>query len=179
MDIVSRRYSSALFDTAKEDGKIEIVLEQLNLLEKLLNENESVCKILEHPNVSSIEKQQMIDNIFSDILDQSLISLLKLLVEKERVDHIIGIIATYRELYMNYCNVVKAYVTSANELDAVQKKNLSLKLSKLIQKTVSIEYRTDEGLLGGLLIMIEDKIIDTTIKGKLENLKAELLYDAI
>ena len=179
MDIVSRRYSSALFDTAKEESKIEIVLEQLNLLEKLLNENENICQILEHPNVSSIEKQQMIDNIFSDILDQSIMSLLKLLVEKERVDHIKGIIGTYRELYMNYCNMVKAYVTSANELDSTQKKSLSLKLSKLIQKTVSIEYKTDESLLGGLLIMVEDKIIDTTVRGKLESLKAELLYDAI
>lgn len=179
MDIVSRRYSSALFDTAKEEGKIEIVLEQLNLLEKLLNENQKICNILEHPNVSSIEKQQMIDGIFSDILDSSIISLLKLLVEKERVDHIKGIIENYKEFYMNYCNMVKAYVTSVNELDGMQKKNLSLKLSKLIQKTVAIEYKIDESLLGGLLIMVEDKIIDTTVKGKLDSLKSELLYDAI
>ncbi len=179
MDIVSRRYSSALFDVSKEEGKIEIVLEQLNLLEKLLNENQSICKILEHPNVSSIEKQQMIDEIFSDILDSSIMSLLKLLVEKERIDYIKGIIENYKDFYMNYCNMVKAYVTSANELDDGQKRKLSLKLTKLLNKTVAIEYTIDDSLLGGLLIRVEDQIIDTTIKGKLESLKAELLYDAI
>lgn len=178
MDFVSKRYGSALFDTSKDYEKIEVILEQLRLLKKILDQNGDAYKILEHPNVSVAEKQGMIEELFSDIFDAEIISLMKLLVEKGRVDHLNGIIDSYEELYMSYCNIVKAYVTSAKQLTPVQKQKLVSQLARMIKKTITVEYNIDETLLGGLLIKVEDKIIDATVKGKLESLKSELLYDA-
>ena len=179
MDIVSRRYSEALFELAKEENKIEILLEQLELLKKVFQQNPNIYSVLGHPEVSVKEKQSSIDELFSDIFEEEICNVLKLMIEKDRLSYLDSIVDDFNELYLRYSNTVRVNVASAVELANEQKDELAAKLINMMGKDVILQYEIDKSLIGGLLIKLEDKVIDTTVKGKLELLKSELLQDAI
>ena len=101
------------------------------------------------------------------------------MIEKDRLSYLDSIVDDFNELYLRYSNTVRVNVASAVELANEQKDELAAKLINMMGKDVILQYEIDKSLIGGLLIKLEDKVIDTTVKGKLELLKSELLQDAI
>lgn len=175
--IISKRYGRAMFELAKNEGKVEEYLEQLSCIKKITIENPELLEIFDHPKVTINEKLILIDDLFTNGFDKEVKDFLKLLVTKDRISSLIKMIKDFEELYYEYKNIVLARVTSATELEEDAKANLLVQLKELFAKEVIIEQRVDPTIIGGLLIEAQDKIIDATVKGKLEKIKHGLLEE--
>ena len=177
LGIISKRYSNALFQIAKNDNKTDDFLKEITYIKELVEKNPELLSVLEHPKVTKEEKFQLVDSLFSDGFDKHMCDFMKLLILKDRINYFNKIVSDFTQLYYDYKNIVKADVTSAFELSEDEKSALILKLQGLYNKTVILDIKIDPKIIGGMYIKAQDKVIDATIKGRLEKLKYNLLYD--
>jgi len=175
--IISKRYGRAMFELAKTEGKVDEYLEQLRCIKKITIENPGMLEIFDHPKVTMNEKLILVDDLFTEGFDREVKDFLKLLITKDRVSSLVKMIKDFEELYYEYKNIVLVRVTSAVELENEEKSDLLIKLKELFEKEVIIEQLVDTTIIGGLLIEAQDKIIDATVKGRLEKFRHGLLEE--
>ena len=177
IEIASKRYSQSLFEAAQENGKLKLVFEELAGLKKVIEDNQSFFKVLEFPFITLDEKYKIINEVFSQSFDPIICDFLKVLIEKDRVYVLEDIIKDFEELYYDYSRLLKVQVVTAFELKEEYRIRLALKLKELFKQDIVLEVSVDPAIVGGLLIRAKDKIIDATLKGKLDRMKDNLLYD--
>ena len=100
---------------------------------------------------------------------------LKILIEKKRFKELEGIVAAYQEELDKINNLQRVEVISAVELDDNSKQRIIEKLQKRLQKNVIAQWQTDEEIIGGLVVKINDDVIDSSLKNKLENLSKNII----
>ncbi len=175
--IISKRYGSAMFELAKTENKVEGFLEQLRVIKSTTKENPELLKIFDHPKVTITEKLTLIDDLFNEGFDKEVRDFLKLLVTKDRIDSLLKMITDFEELYYEYMNIVLVKVTSAEGLAEDEESSLKAKLEELFEKQVIVEQMVDPTVIGGLLISAQDKVIDGTVRGRLEKIRQGLLQE--
>lgn len=168
---VDREYAEALFTLAKENGKEELYGKQLNYLIDLFNEQEDYIVFLSSPSVELSERLNAIENAFLGKVEDDVVSFLQLLTEKGRITIFCECVSEYNELLSCLNNVVKVIVKSAVKLSEDNLFNLRQKLGEKEGKKVIIEQVVDASLLGGIIIETEGKILDGSIKNKLNEIK--------
>lgn len=175
--IISKRYGRAMFELAKNEGKAETYLEQLQCIKQITLENPDLLRVFDHPKVTMNEKLLLVDDLFTQNFDKEVKDFLKLLVTKDRISSLLKMIRDFEELYYEYKNIVLVKVTSAEALIEEEKEKLLTHLKELFRKEVIIEEMVDPSILGGLLIEAQDKVIDATVKGSLEKVRHSLLEE--
>lgn len=177
IEITSKRYSQSLFEAALEQNKLDLVFEELAGLKRVIGDNQAFFKVLEYPFITLNEKTAIITEVFSKSFDVIICDFLKVLIEKDRVYILNEILKDFEELYYDHKKLLKVQVTSAFELEEEYKDKLVLKLKEVFKEDIVLEVKIDPAIVGGLFIRAKDKIIDATVKGKLERMKEDLLYD--
>ncbi len=168
-------YGNALFELALEEGKIDGLYEEVQTLIQLLNENIDLIKILEHPRIDKDEKKKIIEDTFGNRVSDEITGLMVMVVEKEHISNILDILNYFIKLVKKQKNIGVASVTSAVDLSDSQKAAIEQKLIETTAyDTMEIEYSVDKSLIGGLVIRIEDRVVDSSIKTKLEKLSKTL-----
>lgn len=173
--LVSKTYGEALFELAVDAGKLDNVAEEVSLLKQAFDENEELKKIMNHPKVTKEEKVALVENIFKDRLSNEVVGFLVLIVGKGRYSEIDAILRIFEERVREYKNIGVAYVTSAVEMNQEQKAQIQKKLlntTKYVQ--FEMNYLVDPSLIGGLVIRIGDRIVDSSIRTKLDSMAREL-----
>ncbi len=177
IDIAIKRYSRSLFEAALEQDNLEKVFQELGAIKQILTENKAFFKVLEYPMVTLHEKYYLIQEVFCTRFDVLICDFLKLLVEKDRIYLIYEIIADFEELYFDHKRIIKAQVVSAISLTGEVRQRLEEKLGALFGQTVVIDNTVDADIIGGLYIKAKDKVIDASLKGRLDKMKDSLLGD--
>lgn len=168
-------YGNALFELALEEGKIDGLYEEVQTLIQLLNDNIDLIKILEHPRIDKDEKKKIIEDTFGNRVSDEITGLMVMVVEKEHISNILDILNYFIKLVKKQKNIGVASVTSAVDLSDSQKAAIEQKLIETTAyDTMEIEYSVDKSLIGGLVIRIEDRVVDSSIKTKLEKLSKTL-----
>ena len=174
--LVSKTYGDALFELAVEENRTDSLMEEILMLQTVLKENQDFEKILEHPEISKQNKLQVIEDVFKGRISDALTGFLRIVVTKGRYKDLPDIFAYFIARVKEYRKIGVAQVTSAISLSDVQKQKIEKKLLDSTQyETMEIEYKVDESLIGGLLIRIGDRIVDSTIKHRLTSLTASLM----
>ena len=114
------------------------------------------------------------DNVYGDKLSKEVLNFIKILVDKRRVRYLLDIASEFEKMVLDYKGIVKALAYSSVKLSDEKIKKLEEKLSQQTGKTVEIENRIDESLLGGVMIKFNDVVVDGTLKGKLKSLEGVL-----
>lgn len=171
MRTVAREYAEALFMLAKENKKEEEYALQLNVIEKAFNEQMEYKTLLSSPSIPLSERICAIDSAFSGVLDKDVLSFLKLIVEKGRISSFSECVCEYDQLLSGLKNLLTAVVRCVTPLSEKQLTVLKEKLDKITSKNVLIEQVIDKDLLGGIIIEIDGKIIDGSLKNKLSEIK--------
>ena len=173
--LVSSTYSQALFETGIEDGTLENLYEEAGVVLTVLEENPDFSRLMNHPKILREEKEQIVESVFKGRLSDEFTGFLKIIVANRRYGDIDSIIADFVRKVKEYKKIGVAYVTTPLELSEAQKEAVK---QKLLDTTgyVSMEmnYQLDESLIGGMVIRIGDRVVDSSIKTKLEELKKEL-----
>jgi F-type H+-transporting ATPase subunit delta len=174
--LVSKTYGDALFELAVEENRTDSLMEEILMLQTVLKENKDFEKILEHPEISKQNKLQVIEDVFKGRISDALTGFLRIVVTKGRYKDLPDIFAYFIARVKEYRKIGVAQVTSAISLSEEQKQKIEKKLLDSTQyETMEIEYKVDESLIGGLLIRIGDRVVDSTIRHRLNSLTASLM----
>lgn len=165
-----KEYAEALFLLAAEENIKKEIGETLTAMEDAFCENPVFLELLSSPAVPMEERLSIIEKTFSS-LERYGISFLKLLCERGHLPGFSEMVQTYRELVEIAGKVSTAQVVSAVELTEEEKTSLLKKLEKQCGHTVTAEYRVDKELLGGIVIEIDGKVIDASLRNRLNDIK--------
>ena len=173
--LVSTTYGDALFDLALEENKVDELYEEIQALDRSFQENEELLKLLNHPEVIKEEKLSVIDNVFKGRVSDESVGFLRIIVEKDRYNDIPAIFAHFLHRVKEHKGIGSASVTSAAPLTDAQKKRLTDRLLATTRyHTFETSYTVDPGLLGGMIIRIEDRVMDSSLKSQLDRLTRQL-----
>ena len=173
--LISGTYGEALFELAKEVDKLELLGEQIAVVREIFAENEELLKLLNHPKVTKEEKIQVIENIFKGRFEDEVVGFLVIIVEKGRYNEIDSILTYFINKVKEDQKICVAKVVSAIELSAEQKAKLEAKLlSQTDYEKFEMCYEIDTALIGGMIIRIGDRVVDSSVKSKLDRMARDM-----
>ena len=145
-------------------------------LEKILEDNPDFDKLMKHPGIPKQEKLSMVEQVFRGRVSDDLTEFLKIVVTKERYGSLKAIFAYFTELVRESEKMGTAYVDTAVELTEAQKQAVKNKLRATTSyQTFDVYYHVDPTLIGGMVIRVGDRVVDSSIRTKLEDMKKQLL----
>lgn len=169
------RYASALFDLAKEASQVKEVEAELTKFQGLLEESEDLRRMVRSPVISSDEQARAMNAIMTKAEIGGLAAnFLKLLTSNRRLFAVADMIRGFRSLAAKDRGEATAEVASAVALTDAQVEALKASLKASIGKNVTLATRVDPSLLGGLVVKVGSKMIDSSLKTKLQNLKVSM-----
>lgn len=173
--LVTKTYADALFRLAVEEGRVDELYSEVSGLVDILNTNPDLAKVMTHPSVDKNEKIDAIKNIFTGRVSAELCGLLNQIVVNNRYEEIDGILACFIDEIKEYKKIGVAYITTPDELTDAQKKRIEQKLLDTTDYvTMEMNYATDRSLIGGIRIRIGDRVVDSSISTKLNELAKDL-----
>lgn len=172
---IAKRYSEALIDSAIETNELQKFYDELRFVQETLSGSIDLKVFLENPIINRLDKKDVVNQVFATNLSSVVLNFLLLLVENNRFNIIDSVVIEYLNRLDQINNVVKAKVVSAVELDSTMKTRLIEKLENKISKKVLANYEIKPEIIAGLVIEINDKTIDTSLKTKLNSIKKQLI----
>ena len=173
--LIESSYGDALFELALEQNELDSVAEQVDILAQSFAENPELLKLLTHPKISKEEKISVIENIFKGRFFDDIVGFLVIITEKDRGAEIENILRYFRAKVREYKKIGVARVVSAVELTKEQKARVE---EKLLQQTsyesFEVDYSVDASLIGGMVIRIGDRVVDSSIRTKLDTMTKSL-----
>ena len=169
------RYGSALFDLAKEASKIKEVEADLGKFQALLNESDDLRRMVRSPVISTDDQARAIGAILAKAgIGGLAANFFSLITANRRLFAISDMIKAFKALAAKERGEVTAEVTSALALNDAQVADLKKTLKESVGKDVSLSTRIDPALLGGLIVKVGSRMIDSSIRTKLQTMKAAL-----
>ncbi len=174
--LISKTYGDALFELAVEEDKIDVLLEEIEQLLKILAENEDFGRLMNHPKIINEEKIEVANNVFAGRISEELLGFLTIIISKDRYREIDGILKYFVARVKEYKGIGIATVTTAVPLKDGQCKEVEQKLLDTTRyQSMEISYSVDASLIGGMVIRIGDRVVDSSIKTKLSTLQKDLM----
>ncbi|HVO92210.1 MAG TPA: ATP synthase F1 subunit delta [Terriglobales bacterium] len=171
---LSRRYSKALFELAREAGQEEQIGAEVASFHKAYSGSE-LQTVLTNPAFSSEARKNILSQVSQSLQLSTLTRhFLALLLERDRLGHLAGIVSCFRRLLNETKGRVEAKVVSPNALEPAMVDRLRDRLKSISGKDVVLEQATDPELLGGLMIELEGKIYDGSVRTQLERMKQRI-----
>ena len=172
---MASRYASSLFDLASEAGSLDEVEKELGRVEAMLQDSADLRRLVASPVFSADDQLRAISAIADKAGFKGLVgNFLRVVARNRRLFALPGMIAAFRRLAAEARGEVAADVTSAHALDAGQQAELKQTLKSVAGKDVTLNLTVDPSILGGLIVRIGSRQIDTSLKTKLNSLKLAL-----
>ena len=171
-DLVSDRYASALYDLAAEKKLVDPVLEDLSNLKNILKDNKELSLVVKSPLITSIDKLNIFESLLKKINANELTStFLKVIEKNKRFSSLTSIITQFMNINSQKRGDVLADITSADELNDDQKNNITNQLKSILGDKLSLSFDVDKSIMGGLIVKVGSKMIDTSLANKINKLK--------
>lgn len=171
MTDIGKEYAQALFMLACEEGTAEEIAEGLGVVRAALTEEPRYAELLSSPSIPLGERLAAVKAAFENAVSPRVLSFVQLLCEKGRMGLFFEAVEAYMALLDVSRHVSSAKVTSAVELTAEEKQKLMKKLESLCNGRVNAEYVIDTSLIGGLVVEIDGKIFDGSLRHRLRKVK--------
>ena len=171
MTETSRTYADALFSLATELNAVSETLDALKIARHELYTNEGALDLLASPAIPKDERQNVIEQAFGGKLPRHVVSMLCVMCGNGCIRELDDCLAAYRELHDASMKLSTAHVTSAVALSDAQKAALIVQLTKKLGRTIRLECDVDASLLGGVVVRVDGKVIDGSLRHKLQQIK--------
>ena len=171
---LSRRYTRALFQLAREAGAEEKIGQEIEQFFSVYNGSD-LQKVLINPSFAVPVRKRILAQVTqSQQLSDLTVNFLSLLLERDRLVQMAGIVSCYRRLLNEAKGRVEAKVVSTNPLDPALVEQLRERLRGLAGKEILLQQETNPSLLGGLWVELEGKVYDGSIRTQLEKMKQRI-----
>lgn len=142
---------------------------------QLLETNEDLRRLWFHPVVAAADKQAMARQIFGGKVHPLVLNVASLMFDKKRGNIFPEMQKAFRDRFNATRRRATVKVTSALPLDEASAQSLRQLLASRLEKEITMETEVDPGLMGGMILQIEDQVIDNSLKGRLESLRHSLV----
>jgi ATP synthase F1 delta subunit len=173
MEEIARVYADALFGAAQDTDKLDPIHEQLGQFADAMNESNDLRVFFFSPYFSSEEKKNAIRETVSGA-DEEFVNFLELLAEKHRMPAIFHIRRRFDELWANAKKRLEVTLTSAVELDSSVVDQVSKEVERQTDRTIDMQAEVDPEILGGLVLKVGNRVLDASVRSKLEKLRKEV-----
>jgi F-type H+-transporting ATPase subunit delta len=171
---VAIKYATALFRTAKRTNQVENISRDLEALSDLLRKNQLLKIFLESPQVLEKDKKELLNSTFKPQVSEALFSFLMLVVSKHRIQYLLSMADEFQQLVKEDQGIVEARLITARSADQTLVDQIRQELEKSSGKKVEIRLEIDPPLIGGIVVILGDKIIDRSIRYQLGQLKGQM-----
>lgn len=172
--LVSKVYGDALFSIAIEENKLDDLWEEVKAVREAIRENEGFLPMLCHPEMSQERRLQILEETFADASDD-MKGFFSILVRKGRLGELLKIFDYFDGQAKEYKKIGVVHVGTPLPLDNDHKSRIENRLLEVTEyETLEMHYEVDKSLLGGIVIRIGDRILDNSIRTKMETLARQL-----
>jgi F-type H+-transporting ATPase subunit delta len=177
MSEAARVYAEALFDVAKEKSKLDAVRDELGQFADAVNGNRDLQVFFFSPYFSSAEKTAGLKRAVSGA-NPELLNFLELLIEKQRMPEVFRIRRQLDELWKRENRRIEVTVTSAVELEPAVVEKVGEEIERQTGQKVELASRVDGEILGGIVLQVGNKVLDASIRARLEKLRKSVAQAA-
>ena len=172
---VAGRYATALFELGREADVLDKILNDLNSFHEAMDASEDLRRLVSSPAFTPDEQLRAISAVLEEIkIDGLTANFLKLVAKNRRLFATPDMIKAFRTLLAHHRGQASAQVITAAKLEDGQVRALQQALNAALGKDVEIDQRVDPALLGGLVVKIGSRMIDTSLRTKLNSLKVAM-----
>ncbi len=171
MSQVKIEYAQALFMLAIEQKSVEGFEKALEEIAESFAKEPKYMQFLSSPGIALSERLSAIEEAFGNTYPREIVSFLKLLCERRHIEEFSDCVCEYKRLANELGKVSQAKVTSAVELTDKEKDALKQKLEKMSGHTVMLDLTVDKSLLGGIIVEIDGKVMDNSLRKHLKEVK--------
>ena len=173
---LAERYAKSLLDLAKEQGKVNDVYADMKFLDKITKSNRDFVAVLKSPIITEDKKNNIIDAVTKDRISFLTASFIKLLANKGRESNLPEIIYSFIEQYNILKGIHKVKIITATELgDSLKNEFINLIKSSEHIEHVELHTVVDEKLIGGFVMEMDGKLIDSSILRDLRDVKKQFM----
>jgi F-type H+-transporting ATPase subunit delta len=170
----ARRYAEAAFQLAQREDALDGWRTDLQLAAELVADPR-IARVVDNPAVPSTERQAVLVGLLGKRIGGPALNLVRLLAERRRIDALPQVAREYDRLLNRHRGIVEALVTSSAPLTADETTALEARITKMTGSTVQLRAEVDPELIGGLTVRVGDRLLDASVRGRLERLRAQLL----
>jgi F-type H+-transporting ATPase subunit delta len=174
----ARRYAKALLQSALEQDILDDVEKDIRFVLNTIEDSRELVVFLKSPIIKKEDKQQVLSKIFGEHISGETKSLLRLLSEKNRENLLKDICLGFLDLFNEHKGIIQVEVTTAYELNDSQRDKLHKALVSSTGKKVEMNVSVDPEIMGGVIVRIDDTVMDGSVKHKIRKLKNQFAADA-
>ncbi len=168
---VASRYAEALYQTAARDALVDTVRGDLRWLDRVVRPT-PLLEVLQRPTLTRSQKVLLLQRVLGPYLHQASLHFLLFLLHKKRLGHLLAIIEAFQEAYVVHQEIQKVYLTTAHPASAALQARITAWLQQRIpQRTVQLITYVDPSLLGGFVLNIGTRQVDTSLRRQLVRLQ--------
>lgn len=176
-ETAARRYAEAAYEIAVRDGTVDVWRSELDTAGAIVDD-EAVARVLVNPAVALESREAMVDSAIGPIVSPPVLNLIKLMLRRGRIEQLPRVSAEFRRLDNATKGIVAATATTAAPLSNDEVRALVGRLEQMTGAQIELELQVDPSLLGGLMVRVGDRMIDGSVKGRLERLRNQLVSGA-
>ena len=173
--VVARNYAEALLTVADQAGAVEKIGELLDAVAGAIASDTSLKAVMMSPRIRKSQKQEMLAKALGPVAPAGFVKFLQAVVQRGRQDLFSEMSAAYQLLADKHFNRVHASVVTARDADAALRQIVTERLTQTIGKTVLPHFRTDPAILGGVIVRLGDRVLDGSIRRRIQTLRARML----
>ena len=176
VETVARRYATALADVVTKSGETQVVKNELKTWETMINTSENLKSAFTNPSISQDDKEKVLNGLIEKTKPGvTTANFLRVMLRNGRLTEISEINTKFASVLEERSGVVSANITSARELSEKQKSEVLLNLELLTGKRMTLDFKTDESLIGGMVTRIGSTVYDGSVKTQLQELKQQMI----
>ena len=168
-------YARALLEVAQESGELEVVRDEVLALRETLDRERDVRVFIESPRIGHDEKRAACERALRGKLSDAMVNFLLLVIEKGREIYFHDMLVSFTRLYDKFVGIVRAKLTTAYELAESNAEEFRSHLEGALGRTVELERRVDEEVLGGFVVRFDGLIADASLRTMLDGMKDRML----
>jgi F-type H+-transporting ATPase subunit delta len=174
----ARRYADAAFEIALVDGTLDAWLRELRTAADALGAPEAE-RLLGNPAIPVAVREKAAEDALGTRISEKPRNLVQLLIRRGRIDLLPQVAQQYEARYEKHAGIVRATITSAAPLSEGELHAIESSLGEVAGGTLRTETRVDPSLLGGVIVRIGDRMIDGSVRGRLERLRSRIVAGTI
>lgn len=171
-ELVGKRYASSLFEVGIELKKLDDFHSQLEFIKKTFLSEKKLLQILEHPRISKGEKRTLVENIFKKSVSEEILNFLFIIIDKRREDSLMDIVKEYNTLFKEYKGILDIEAVTAVSMKESAIEKLKLVLKNRFKKEIQLSNSVEPSIIGGVVLRMESKVIDSSLKSQLKEMEA-------
>ena len=171
-DLISDRYATALYEFATESKSVDLVLKDFDLLKKYIEENKDLNLLVKSPLITSKDKLKIFEKLLSKEPAKNItFTFLKVIANNRRISKLPSIIFQFFKINAQKRGDVLADIISAEELSNEQKNDIENQLKSILGNKISLNYKVNKKIIGGLIVKVGSKMIDSSLASKINKIK--------